>query len=575
MKSSYFSHFVWVLLYVLTTEPVRGFLYTLRSSPGGIRQGVNIGACNRFPRRPLVEGSTHGRFRMTQATLDQDRNTSPPPPPFGSEIIGKATVGDVTILIPDASTESPSKFGTKSPVANPTYAQAAQQLTQKAFWFSQGQVRCSVVTISKVSLPALYETDVLIAMGLQSETDLAWMADVFETRRLRDRTLRQRQCHFALDCAPELPSLVGPYDESIPSLRAQFLPWTMDASGKRLEERMKGSFAKWTTDDFTYAIMLFINQFSGSTIDWVKHTTEATWEKGPVRNAQEFISIFTKCNHCIQKCLSEPSCRECVGRLTQIDARDQVESYRTIVSYESEALKEFSQCIMTKNNVFRCDATIPKLPVVEPITTWRGKTLTEGDGRAILVGHLDDASAPEGSRRMHTSWIVACGANVAYDQFPSQNQIFYPASRGRSMWYDPVFRVETLDGRHVWCHRHYRVRPQPKPGTFRFSVLDNGVTSDEYWNIIGVADDLSWVCFHYAGAAAAVGMQYLGGLVCTPDGSLPEPNELPKVWECMRSAGIEPWELVMVDNNPKAPGYIAAGRPPLDIYRSKVMAELA
>ena len=42
-------------------------------------------------------------------------------------------------------------------------------------------------------------------------------------------------------------------------------------------------------------------------------------------------------------------------------------------------------------------------------------------------------------------------------------------------------------------------------GRFRFSVLDNGVTSDEFWTILGAADDLSWVCFHYAGAAGAVG----------------------------------------------------------------------
>ena len=53
--------------------------------------------------------------------------------------------------------------------------------------------------------------------------------------------------------------------------------------------------------------------------------------------------------------------------------------------------------------------------------------------------------------------------------------------------------------------RHYRVRDGPVPGTFRFSVLDNGITSNEFWTIAGVADDLSWIVFHYAGAAGAVG----------------------------------------------------------------------
>ncbi len=64
----------------------------------------------------------------------------------------------------------------------------------------------------------------------------------------------------------------------------------------------------------------------------------------------------------------------------------------------------------------------------------------------------------QGSLRTDVSWKVACGANVAYDQFPSQNQIFYESVNGRDMWYDPVFRVETLDGRHVWCKRPYKVR---------------------------------------------------------------------------------------------------------------------
>jgi len=74
------------------------------------------------------------------------------------------------------------------------------------------------------------------------------------------------------------------------------------------------------------------------------------------------------------------------------------------------------------------------------------------------------------------------------------------------MWYDPIFRVKTIDGRDIWCKRHYRVRTGPIPGTFRFSVLDNGVTSDEYWTIVAVDDNLQWIIFHYAGAASAVGL---------------------------------------------------------------------
>ena len=199
-----------------------------------------------------------------------------------------------------------------------------------------------------------------------------------------------------------------------------------------------------------------MNQFIAE-VDWVKHSIDATWEKGPIRNAREFYAMATKCGTCVADCLSDETCKECVTKLAEVDSRDQVLSYRTIVSYESELLKDFSFCILQKNNVFGCQATIPKLPEVKPMTEWRGRKLTEEDARKILVGHLDgegDDVTPEGSLNLPASWKVACGANVAYDQFPSQNQLFYPAVKSkRDFWYDPVFRVRTVDGRDVWCAR--------------------------------------------------------------------------------------------------------------------------
>ena len=44
-----------------------------------------------------------------------------------------------------------------------------------------------------------------------------------------------------------------------------------------------------------------------------------------------------------------------------------------------------------------------------------------------------------------------------------------------------ALQVRTVDGRMVWRRRHYRVRRAKQPGTFNFSVLDNGVISKEYW----------------------------------------------------------------------------------------------
>ena len=246
---------------------------------------------------------------------------------------------------------------------------------------------------------------------------------------------------------------MGPFDADAPSLASRYLPWTKAASARRLYGQMTDAFSRWTSDDFAYALMIFINGLI-SEVDWVKHSIDATWEKGPIRNTKEFYSMISKCGGCIGKCLMDHNCRECIGKLTQVDSRDQVQSYKTLGSYESDLLRDFSLCILTKNNIFNCDATIPTIPQVTPMSTWRGEALTEAVGRSILVGHLDDPSAPSGSQRLPVSWKVACGANVAYDQFPSQNQLFYPAARGRDMWYDPVFRVRTLDGRNVWCKRY-------------------------------------------------------------------------------------------------------------------------
>jgi hypothetical protein len=102
-------------------------------------------------------------------------------------------------------------------------------------------------------------------------------------------------------------------------------------------------------------------------------------------------------------------------------------------------------------------------------------------------------------------------------------------------------------------------------------VLDNGVTSNEFWTILGAADDLSWIAFHYAGAASSVGQHYIGGLLCTADGTLPPESVRQEIWNVFKMAGIEPWELFVVNNNPDDPGLIDAGPPPLDFYRKGVL----
>lgn len=514
----------------------------------------------RHPNNEIFLSSRSRPFKIKAA--DEDTTTEP-------------IIGTVALLVP-TSLMTISKFGSKSPISPPSYIEVAQQLVRKIRHFSDGRIIASIISPddSTTSSSLALSSDALFAIGLTSPSDIQYLSQIFRERRnLGSRS----SCQFAIDCGTNrYEPIVGPYDAANPSPIASLAPWSDVASGKRLIEQMSRLFDEYSTDEFALATMLHFNQFSGYKVPWVEHTIDVTWEKGPIRNAKELAGMISKCGPCIATCLSDDNCSACIKALDKIDTRDQVSSYRTIVSYESKLLQDFTLCILTKNDVFGCRAVIPSLPKVTPMTTWRGREMTTELSRQIMIGHLSGVAAessPEGSRQLDVSWKVSCGANAAYDQFPSQNQLFYPTSGGsKDLWYDPVFRVETIDGRNVWCKRHYRVRCGKVPGTFRFIVLDNGVTSDEFWTIIGAADDLSWVLFHYAGAAAAVGQRYIGGLLCTPDGSLPPPEDLDEIWRIFRLAEIEPWELFVVDNNETTSGALAAGPPPLNYYRTTVEA---
>ena len=508
----------------------------------------------------------------------------------------------VTFFVPYCKKNISTGFGTQSPLPSPTILQVTEQLCRKLSFFTNQTVETRIVTcehdedIMLDSYSFLIHDTVLIVMTdgddlALPEQSLQVISNILQARLELGETDRKMQ--LVVDCGKDKPhtsmlsaqQFCGPYQPSSTILQQplRILPWSKQASAQRLYQDIQKLIQRRNTDDFCLAILLFINQFVVP-IDWVKYSIDATWEKGPVRNFMELYQMIQKCGPCITNCVMDTNCRECLSVLTDLDTRDQVASYRTIVSFESSLLRDFSQCILTKHNIFGCEATIPNThPDVPPVTTWNDIPVTPEIARSFLIGHLEPPTmlaqeVKDYSHKLDVSWKVACGANEAYDKFPCQNQIFYPTKKGTTtMWYDPVFRVETLDGRSVWCHRHYKVRQnlQGSPATFYFSVLDNGVVSNEYWTIVDVADDMTWIVFHYAGAAQAVGQRYLGGLLCTPDGSVPgDPDQLQRIWKAFRSAGIEPWELYVVDNRMDTPGALQAGDPPLTFYRQDQSAIL-
>jgi hypothetical protein len=60
--------------------------------------------------------------------------------------------------------------------------------------------------------------------------------------------------------------------------------------------------------------------------------------------------------------------------------------------------------------------------------------------------------------------------------------------------------------------------------------------------------------------------------LCTPDGSLPPVEVESEIWKVLRDAGIQPWELYIVNNDPNTAGAKDAGPPPLNYFLDGVRA---
>lgn len=306
--------------------------------------------------RSQTDGTLISKTASLTATISEDSITESSIPE-GDVSNVEPVAGNVIFLLPSNADQMKSNFGSRSPYGNPTVLEAAQHLRRKVGWFSDQLVEADIVMLPSSSMPTpeeqnrLQDANAVIALHLNRDETL-YAQSLFEQRRQKQNGDQKslNLCHFALECDGESKSVCGPFDATSVS-PSSLLPWTDTASGKRLDEQMKGLFERWTSDDFTYALMLFFNRFSGTPIDWCKHSIDATWEKGAVQNAQEFYSMVTNCGDCIAKCVADEKCKECLDALTALDTTDQVASYRTIVSYESELLEKFSYCILQKNNM--------------------------------------------------------------------------------------------------------------------------------------------------------------------------------------------------------------------------------
>lgn len=458
---------------------------------------------------------------------------------------------DVLFVVPDRETLSP--FGATSPLPSPAWHSVATQLAARLPNLDE-RIRVRVATQAELhaSTPP---ADVIIALAVDDAAALERAAAAARPAAV--------VCHA---CSPEaaLVGFVGAYaarDAGAPlgRLLRALIPWGARASGERFSLSAQKLLGRLSTEDALFAAVLLLHRLKLLDIEVVRSDVNPSWEKGALRNAREFSKMASCCGPQIRAAISDPTTKKAIDLLNEVDLRDQVGSYRVIVSFETPLLEDFSLCILQQNNCFGCDAPILAKPEVPVLPAWRGAPLDAAAAEHIFVGHLDHAAAHGASQRLPWSWKIVCGANPAYDTFPQQHQIFYPtgggeASSGKAggaLWYDPVFLVETVDERLIWCKRHYRCTPRKvrgaSAGSWTLSTLDNGIVSLEHWTTVDAADDLSWAVFHYTGAARRAGLSYQGALLCSADGAWPaearEGAGLERVRAALAKCGLQLWEL--------------------------------
>lgn len=372
----------------------------------------------------------------------------------------------------------------------------------------------------------LSHADVLLIVAVSNQESVKWI-------QMNSQTVPNIIC---FDSSPNLENkLGGSYvqNEINGTLSGKIIGVSLPNKIKESLQVVKTVSEAWdrhNADDIRFCLLVIINAYIRP-VPILKNLRS--------KGFSTLNCMVKNCGPQILNCLLDPNCRKALQCLNNCSPVDQVCNYRCIASYESPNLEAFSLCVLQKNNCLELDARIPERPYVPPMVKFRGEELCHETAEDLFVGWLGT---------LDWSWRVVAGQNPAYDQFPCQYQLFYRGKAKGSFWYEPVFQVQTLEGRMVWRRRKYRVKRGKVPGTFHFSVLDNGVVSNEFWTTVDVSDDFSWGLFHYSGAARAAGQSYTGAVLVSPDGAYPNEKERERMVSALDKCGIKEWELFTVDN---------------------------
>lgn len=484
-----------------------------------------------YPTHPFLQiGSTHRKTsRVTAIRSNSSRKTT-------------IRVLNTTIPTGLESKERNEKVrivgivgeGSVSPLNSASWYEVMLHTAKRLKWVDDGfemlvlmdNIQQSTGETVKTLTKELHYADILVLISVTNEESVKWI----------QRNSQNIPNIVCFESSPTLRNKLGGsfiQSETRGNIFSKLSEISQPKKVNESEDIVKTIYEAWdrhNSDDIRFSLLVIINAYIRP-VSILKNL-----------RAQGFSTLSCMVKNCgpqVLNCLLDPNCRKALQCLNQCSPVDQVCNYQCIASYESPALEEFSLCVLQKNNCLELEAEIPEKPYVPPMDNFRGEDLSHEIAEDLFVGWLGN---------LDWSWRVVAGQNPAYDQFPCQYQLFYRGRARGSFWYEPVFQVKTLDGGLVWRRRKYRVKRSRVPGTFNFSVLDNGVVSNEFWTIVDVAADLSWGLFHYNGAARVAGQSYTGAVLVSPNGEYPDERERGKLVSALDRCHIKEWELFNVDN---------------------------
>ncbi|CAE7365570.1 unnamed protein product [Symbiodinium sp. CCMP2456] len=461
--------------------------------------------------------------------------------------IGSTSTDKKQVLLLHPGSGSPGfaevpHMGTALTGSSPSWTEAAAQLARRVNWdLGAEPVEFRVMSVLELCQDETYHADFVFGVDLVEPPQ--------ECRETLGKVLAKADSRlFITSCKSRstsafwtsLTQLEGAGEAELAN--SGFLGLSAVVAGyseaAKLRDDVTDLWHRRTAEEAVYAMLVLI--------DKAVMPLPAMVDQRPVPTADTVFRAVDRCQEQFRNCFTQPRCLQSLACLSQCGLADQSCSYRCIVSYQSQAFTDFSLCALQKQNMLNSQIERPTTPSAKPLESFRGKAMTHETAESILVGHFD----PEDHRH---SWLVAAGSNPAYEQFALQYQLWYKGSGRNTFWYHPTFLVEALDGAKIWRTRDYRVRRRDTPGMWDFSVVDNGIISEERWHLLGADDNLEWIVLFYVGVARRAGLSYRGCLVLTPEGEMPGPEHAQAIEAAIARAEMKPWELEATSNPPVDP----------------------